>query len=71
MEQRKYPRFPINCTVTFTSDATKGEGHVLNLSLSGGAIESEVAASRGEYLKLQMKLPDQARTLPWTPGKSR
>ena len=44
MEQRKYPRFPINCTVTCTSDAAKGEGRVLNLSLSGGAIESEVAS---------------------------
>jgi PilZ domain len=45
MEQRKYPRFPINWTVTFTIDAAKVEGRVLNLSLGGGAIESEVAIS--------------------------
>jgi hypothetical protein len=77
MEQRKYPRFPINCTVTFTSDVAKGEGRVLNLSLSGGAIESEVAVSRGEYLKLQIKLPDQATPLEidlapirWVDGKA-
>jgi len=77
MEQRKYPRFPINCTVTFTSDATKGEGRVLNLSLGGGAIESEVAISRGEYLKLQIKLPDQPTLLEidlapvrWVDGKA-
>lgn len=38
----------------------KGEGRVLNLSLGGGAIESAAAVSRGEYLKLQIKLPDQA-----------
>jgi hypothetical protein len=77
MEDRKYPRFPINCTVTFTSDSAKGEGRVLNLSLGGGAIESEVAVSRGEYLKLQIKLPDQAMPLEidlapvrWVEGKA-
>ena len=77
MEQRKYTRFPINCTVTFTSDVAKGEGRVLNLSLSGGAIESEVAVSRGEYLKLQIKLPDQLTPLEidlapirWVDGKA-
>ncbi len=77
MEQRKYPRFPINCTVTFTSDAAKGEGRVLNLSLGGGAIESEVAINRGEYLKLQIKLPDQPTLLEidlapvrWVDGKA-
>ena len=77
MEDRKYPRFPINCTVTFTSDAAKGEGRVLNLSLGGGAIESAVAVSRGEYLKLQIKLPDQATLLEidlapvrWVDGKA-
>ena len=64
-------------TVTFTSDAAKGEGRVLNLSLGGGAIESEVAGSRGEYLKLQFKLPDQATLLEidlapvrWVDGKA-
>ena len=41
MEERKYPSFPIDCTVTFMSDAVKGEERVLNLSLGGGAIESE------------------------------
>jgi len=77
MKQRKYTRFPINCTVTFASDAAKGEGRVLNLSLGGGAIESEVAVSRGEYLKLQIKLPDQATLLEidlapvrWVDGKA-
>lgn len=63
MNQRKYPRFPINCTVTFTSEATKGEGRVLNLSLGGGAIESEEVVSRGEYMKLQIKLPNQPTLL--------
>jgi hypothetical protein len=77
VKERKYPRFPINCTVTFTSDAVKGEGRVLNLSLGGGAIESEVAVPRGEYLKLQIKLPDQATLLEidlapvrWVDGKA-
>lgn len=77
MEQRKYPRFPINCTVTFTSDTAKGEGRVLNLSLGGGAIESEVVVTRGDYLKVQIKLPDQATLLEidlapvrWVDGKA-
>jgi len=77
VKERKYPRFPINCTVTFTSEAAKGEGRVLDLSMGGGAIESEVAVSRGEYLKLQIKLPDQATLLEidlapvrWVDGKT-
>jgi len=59
------------------SDAVKGEGRLLNLSLGGGAIESPVAVSRGDYLKLQIQLPDQATPLEidlapvrWVEGKT-
>jgi hypothetical protein len=77
MEQRTFPRFPIDGTVSFTSDAVKGEGRLLNLSLGGGAIESQVAVSRGDYLKLQIQLPGQATPLEidlapvrWVEGKA-
>ncbi len=77
MEQRTFPRFPIDGTVRFTSDAVKGEGRLLNLSLGGGAIESQVAVSRGDYLKLQIQLPGQATPLEidlapvrWVEGKA-
>jgi hypothetical protein len=64
-------------TLARRSRGGEREGRVLNLSLGGGAIESEVAVSRGEYLKLQIKLPDQATLLEidlapvrWVDGKA-
>ena len=63
MEQRKFQRFADNSHVAFASETVKGEGRLENLSLGGAAILSDLAISRGDYLRLQITFPTQAAAI--------
>ena len=60
MEQRKYQRFTDSSLVTFSSETTKGEGRLDNLSLGGAAILSDSPISRGEYVTMTITCSAQA-----------
>jgi hypothetical protein len=63
MQQRKFERFTINGTVTFSSDSVNGTGRIDNLSLGGAAIASDVPMTRGDYLQLTMLLATEPRAI--------
>lgn len=65
-EQRKFPRVIISFPISFEKEgAFAGEGNVYDLSAGGCAVESLSPVLKGDYLSLQLYLPDQhAPTIP-------
>jgi len=57
-ERRKSQRFSIDCPVSFSGEATKGDGVLRNLSREGGLIEANVRVPEGVYLELKLHLPE-------------
>ncbi len=77
MERRKRPRFGTQFHVGFSTEHLAGEGLVLNLSKEGCLVESDTSPKEGEYLNLQISLPDQDRpmeiesaALRWVAGRA-
>ena len=57
--QLRHLRFKCRCPVVFDSLGRIAEGHVVNLSLFGCAIEVPDYFIYGEYLRLHVLLPDE------------
>ncbi len=60
---RSSTRAAVTYPVRLSSDSIRGEGMVVNLSIPGCAIETDLPIQPGEYLELQVMAPDQARPL--------
>jgi hypothetical protein len=58
MELRKYPRFAVQLSVSYTTDEVQGKGVIFNLSAEGCAIGSSISMPKGTYLSLQLYLTD-------------
>ena len=54
---RGRPRVPVDYPAAFTSDEGSGEGVVMNLTLAGGEIESQVQLQLGARLCLRVHPP--------------
>ncbi|MEP7152742.1 MAG: PilZ domain-containing protein [Nitrospira sp.] len=63
MDLRTSIRAAVTYPVRLSSDSTTGEGTVINLSVPGCAIETDLPVQPGEYLELLVMAPDQARPL--------
>ena len=63
MDLRSSTRATVTYPVRLSSDSMTGEGTVINLSLPGCAIETNLPVQPGEYLELLVMAPDQARPL--------
>jgi hypothetical protein len=63
MEHRTSARAAVTFPVRLSSDSMTGEGTVINLSVPGCAIQTDLPVQAGEYLELLVMAPDQARPL--------
>jgi hypothetical protein len=65
-EQRRFPRFVTQFPIAFLKDGVMiGDGAVYDLSTGGCAVESQANVLKGDYVVLQLYLPDhQAPTTP-------
>lgn len=63
MDLRSSTRAAVTYPVRLSSDSMTGEGTVINLSVPGCAIETDLSVQPGEYLELLVMVPDQARPL--------
>ncbi|WHZ23487.1 MAG: hypothetical protein OJF47_002599 [Nitrospira sp.] len=63
MELRSSTRVTVTYPVRLLSDALTGQGTVINLSLPGCAVRTDLPVKPGDYLELQVMAPDQARPL--------
>lgn len=63
MELRSSMRVAVAYPVRLLSDSTIGQGTVINLSLPGCAVQTDLPVKPGDYLELQVMTPDQARPL--------
>ena len=63
MDLRSSTRAAVTFPVRLMSDSKIGEGTVINLSVPGCAIETDLAVEPGDYLELRVMAPDQARPL--------
>lgn len=59
MEGRHSLRIPIRVPAIFSSGHGLGEGTVFNISTPGCAIESKKALRAGDYVRLNVYLPDE------------
>ncbi len=59
MELRSTPRFPLHCSMLFSTGQTYGEGTVVNISAGGWMIESGEPVQPGRYVTAHIRLPDQ------------
>jgi hypothetical protein len=60
---REFRRFPVNCSLYFSSDEVYGKGTVWNLSLGGWRVDSEVKVPPGTTLTLFVMLPDSQQAV--------
>ncbi|MCC6140555.1 MAG: PilZ domain-containing protein [Nitrospira sp.] len=60
---RQCPRFDVNFESTFASDTLAGQGTILNLSMGGCSIESNIALPTQSLVDLQVQLPDSPKPL--------
>jgi hypothetical protein len=60
---RSSSRAAVTYPVRLSSDSMTGEGTMINLSVPGCAIETDLPVQPGEYLELLVMAPDQARPL--------
>ncbi len=63
MDLRSSTRAAVTYPVRLSSDSMTGQGTVINLSLPGCAIETDLPVQPGDYLELRVMAPDQARPL--------
>ena len=60
---RSSTRAAVTFPVRLSCDSKTGEGTVINLSVPGCAIETDLPVQPGDYLELRVMAPDQARPL--------
>lgn len=60
---RSATRAAVTFPVRLSCDSKVGEGTVINLSVPGCAIETDLPVEPGDYLELRVMAPDQARPL--------
>ena len=60
---REYRRFPVHCSMYFSSDQVYGTGTIWNLSLGGWRVDSDVDVERGMSLTLFVMLPDRQQAV--------
>ncbi len=58
MELRKFPRIPVEFSISFAGMQHVSEGTVINLSVAGCGVESAKSVPKGIRLSLQIKVPD-------------
>ncbi len=56
---RTYHRFPVQCTVTYSSGPFHGDGTVWNLSSTGWRISGDLPMRSGESFSLTVILPNE------------
>ena len=56
-------RAAVTYPVRLSCDSKTGEGTVINLSVPGCAIETDLPVEPGDYVELRVMAPDQARPL--------
>jgi PilZ domain. len=71
MELRSSRRVAVTFPVRLSSDSMIGQGTVINLSVPGCAIQTDLPVQPGDYLELHVMTPDQARPLIVTLAKVR
>ena len=59
MRKRYSQRVSVDCSVILAGENVVAEGRVLDLSLPGCLLESSKKMYPGEYIQLQLFLPDQ------------
>ena len=64
MERRKYRRFGVRLPVSFSYDRTEGQGQIVNISMGGCAVESEIDVGEGAFVRLKVALPDREKPTP-------
>ena len=57
MERRNSPRFHVRLPVVFSANSSQSYGRVINISMSGCALESEVHVTTVMTLRLLFSLP--------------
>ena len=60
---RSSTRAAVTFPVRLSCDSKTGEGTLINLSVPGCAIETDLPVEPGDYLELHVMAPDQARPL--------
>src|SRR5207249_4936291 len=67
-ERRQFPRFWVQFPISLLQDGVKvGKGTAYDLSAGGCAVDSQGSVRTGDYVALQLTLPDQlAPTTPLT-----
>ncbi|GMV51084.1 MAG: hypothetical protein NBKEAIPA_01953 [Nitrospirae bacterium] len=63
MDLRSSTRVAVTYPVRVSGDSTSGRGTLINLSVPGCAIETDLPVRAGDYLQLQVMMPDQATPL--------
>ncbi len=58
MESRKFPRMVARFPCSFIGEEIEGKGTVLDLSTHGCSIHSDKSLHVGNFVKLQLTLPD-------------
>lgn len=76
MELRKRPRFRVEFRSAFSGEHIEGEGKILNISMDGCKIESEMSVQKDIVLTLRVHAPQfvfpiqvEQATVRWTKGK--
>lgn len=63
-EMRKHPRFTTRIPATIVGDQGQGRGEIVNLSLEGCALESDLAPGVGSLLLRHLTIPGRTAHLP-------
>lgn len=56
MKSRAYARFPTRCLVYFAGEDLEGAGQLVEISLAGCVVESDVPVTTGMFLQLEVNL---------------
>ena len=63
MQRRKYLRILVEFRSTFSGEQIEGQGRLMDLSLGGCRITSDVTVATGTALELRVFVPDTDRPL--------
>ncbi len=76
MEQRRHPRFPVQCAVALLTNNRREEGKMVTLSIAGCEVESNCSVQKGHELSMRLHLPDgkppveiDVATVRWSRGQ--
>ena len=63
VDRRQYECTEISLRATFSCPETQGEGKVVDLSVGGCRLNSDIQLKKETILKLDIRVPDEARTI--------